>query len=107
MVATICVHALLPIGTPLARTNGSPFSAATVEVSTAPRTSAVNIKADGGERAPDKASGSADAESAIVQDAGIRPAMLERARPAAAAAPGDLPLQAGRGSVNARAPPLS
>ncbi len=35
MLTTICCHALLPVGSPLTRNTGSPFSATTVDVSLA------------------------------------------------------------------------
>lgn len=106
LVATIAVHALLPIGSPLLRTNGSPFSAATVDVSTAPRQSPVRIEAEAEDGAPDKASGPAEVEQAIVREPAIGFARPPSANPVAPDA-FDIPVQAERSPAKARAPPLS
>ena len=61
LVATIAIHAILPVGSPLARSSGSPFSASTVDVSTAPSRKA-NALADAaaGEGSDESASGFGD-----------------------------------------------
>jgi hypothetical protein len=56
LLVTIFLHALVPIGSPLARTNGSPFSASTIEVSTTPsRATTAPAREQVGEPGPDTA----------------------------------------------------
>lgn len=56
VVATIGLHALLPVGSPVARGSGSPFSVSTVEVSTAPsRDAGLAAEAESERRLPDDA----------------------------------------------------
>ena len=106
MVATICVHALVPVGSPLARTNGSPFSAATLEVSTAPsRKSVLSSDAPAEDGSIDEASGADGAAAAIVLNSprsftgtGSRLRPLDRGI--------DVPSSSDLRLAEARAPPL-
>lgn len=44
MLATVLAHALLPIAPPTVKTSGSPFSASTLDVSTAPSRRVVAVE---------------------------------------------------------------
>lgn len=52
LIATIGVHALVPVGSPVVRSTGSPFSATTVDVSTAPSRRQAEVERDEHERLP-------------------------------------------------------
>lgn len=106
VLAAIFVHALLPVGSAILRSSGSPFSATTVEVSVAPKRHSAPIEAeqlrdDDGDRL-----GTTAMDLAPVQAEAYRPARpSDRASHAAARVP-ELSGAAWRGH-RARAPPLA
>lgn len=108
LLATILAHALLPIAPPTVKTSGSPFSASTLEVSTAP-----NRKTEVAEQRQVLKDPASDAEPLIPV---IAPQPIERApvwmAQAAARGPPQLalaiPISAyPTGASLPRAPPLS
>jgi len=109
LLATICVHALLPVGSPLARSSGSPFSATTIDVSIAPSRKTASL-ADAGidERSDEGAAGSDGTGDAVLPTADYLkakyPPATEPAHRGAALPPA---LRDGLRLAQARAPPHS
>lgn len=65
ILSAILVHALLPVGSPLQRSTGSPFSATTVEVSIAPSRKNAQLEA---EDASEASGASAKSDNASADD---------------------------------------
>ena len=106
-LAAVLVHALLPVGSPVVRTVGSPFSSATVDVSTAPARrllQAKEVRTDDRPDGPDRAK--TLWSKAFLASAGKPLATAPAATPQAAGPSVRRPA-ASSGLSQARAPPLA
>jgi hypothetical protein len=105
LLAIILAHALLPIASPTVKTSGSPFSASTLEVSTAPTRKAPVAGERQAIKDPDIGLDMAPA-FAVVENVSPRSTRIERS-PARGPPPAALSPAYPSGASLSRAPPLS